>query len=49
MAEGAGVRNAAQNQEAKVVWVDGCGPIYELVGFVVLIECLPEEVDVVIQ
>jgi hypothetical protein len=46
LAEGAGARNAAQHEEAKVVWVDGCRPIYELTSFVVLIECLPEEVDV---
>jgi hypothetical protein len=37
------------HEEAKVVWVDGCRPIYELTCFVVLIECLPEEVDVVSQ
>jgi hypothetical protein len=47
LAEGAGPGNAAQHEEAKVVWMDGCRPIYELTGIVVLIECLPEEVDVV--
>jgi hypothetical protein len=31
------------------VGVDGCIPIYELAGFIVLIECLPKEVDVVSQ
>jgi hypothetical protein len=49
LTEGAGARNAAQHEEAKVVWVDGCRPIFELACFVVLIECLPEEVDVVSQ
>jgi hypothetical protein len=45
LAEGAGAGNVAQHEEAKVVWVDGCRPIDELTSFVVLIECLPEEVD----
>jgi hypothetical protein len=47
LAEGAGAGNAAHHEEAKVVWVDDCRRIYELTGFVVLIKCLPEEVDVV--
>jgi hypothetical protein len=48
-AEGAGAGNTAQHEEAKVLWVDGCIPIYALAGFVLLIECLSEEVDVVNQ
>jgi hypothetical protein len=47
MAEGAGAGNAGQHKEAKLVWVDGCRPIYKLASFVVVIECLPKEVDVV--
>jgi hypothetical protein len=46
LAEGAGVGNAAQHEEAKVVWVDGYRPMYEMGCFIVLIECLHEEVDV---
>jgi hypothetical protein len=45
--EGAGAGNAAQHEEPKVVWVDCCRLIYELTSFIVLIECLPEEVNVV--
>jgi hypothetical protein len=39
LAEGAGAGNAAQHEEAKVVWVDGCRPINELACFIVLTEC----------
>jgi hypothetical protein len=46
VAEGAGAGNAAQHEEAKVVWVGGYIPIYEMAGFTILIECLHEEVDV---
>jgi hypothetical protein len=45
LAEGSSARNAEQHEEAKVVWMDGCRPIDELTSFVVIVECLPEEVD----
>jgi hypothetical protein len=47
LAERAGDGNTAQHGEAKVVGVDGRKPIYEPVGFIVLIEYLPHEMDIV--
>jgi hypothetical protein len=47
VAESTRAGDATQHEKAKVVGVDGRRPMYELAGFVVLIESLLEEVDIV--
>jgi hypothetical protein len=49
LAEGAGVRDATQHEEAEVVGVNGCGAINHLAILIVVIERLPHEVDTVTE
>jgi hypothetical protein len=49
LAERAGAGYAAHNEETKVVGVDGRGAINQLACFIIFVECLPEEADIVSQ
>jgi hypothetical protein len=49
LAERAGARYATQHEEGEVVGVDGRGTINKLTSFIVVIECMSHEMDVVSQ
>jgi hypothetical protein len=49
LAERAGVGNATQHEEAKVVGLDGRGTINHMTCFIVVIERLPHEADIVTE
>jgi hypothetical protein len=49
LAERASAGYATQHEQAQIMRVDGCIPINRFAGFVVVVERLPREVDVVGQ